>query len=128
MNLRPHHILCIQKFTGHGYNAKFTAHMASIVSDLTDKRKTPIIVTRGCDDLCEMCPNNINGVCTSLEQVTLFDSTVLNICNLTYGEIVQWTELARKAREWIFETDKFNNICTCCQWFELCRSTEVYHE
>lgn len=23
---------------------------------------------------------------------------------------------------------KGSNICTCCQWFELCRSTEVYYE
>lgn len=33
MNFRPHHLLCIQKFTGHGYNADFTAHMKMIVSE-----------------------------------------------------------------------------------------------
>ena len=34
MQLRPHHLLCIQKFTGHGYDEPFTQHMTSIVSAL----------------------------------------------------------------------------------------------
>lgn len=128
MNLRPHHLLCIQKFTGHGYNADFTVHMKSVVSELTDNSKTQITVVQGCDDLCEMCPNNISGGCTSLEKVTLMDNAVLGICNLAYRDNVSWIELAREARKRIFETDAFIKICSCCQWFELCRSTEVYYE
>ena len=50
MNLRPHHLLCIQKFTGHGYNADFTAHMKTIVSELAENPQ--ITVAQGCDDLC----------------------------------------------------------------------------
>lgn len=128
MNLRPHHLLCIQKFTGHGYNASFTAYMRSIVSELVDEPMTRITVTRGCDDLCKMCSHNVNGVCTSLEKTALMDSAVLSICNLDYGEKIPWTFLSSKARERIFETDEFNKICARCQWFELCRSTEVYYE
>lgn len=128
MNLRPHHLLCIQKFTGHGYNAAFTAHMTSIVSELADKPMTRITVTRGCDDLCKMCPNNTDSACTSLEKVAMMDSAVLELCDLTYGDIVPWAELARNARKQIFESDKFIKICTCCQWFQLCRSTEVSNE
>ncbi len=128
MNLRPHHLLCIQKFTGHGYNESFTAHMTSIVSELTDEPMTQIALTRGCDDLCKMCPNNINNVCTSLEKVASMDSAVLSICGLAYGEKNSWAYLSDKARERIFETDEFNKICTCCQWFELCKNTEVYYE
>ena len=128
MNLRPHHLLCIQKFTGHGYNADFTAHMKSIVSELTVNPETQITVVHGCDDLCKMCPNNIGGVCTSLEKVTFMDSAVLSICDFAYGENVLWTEAAGKAREEIFETEEFHNICACCQWFALCRSTAVCYE
>ena len=127
MNLRPHHLLCIQKFTGYGYSADFTEHMKSIVSELNNNPQIPITVTQGCDDLCKMCPNNINGVCTSLEKVALMDSAVQSICNFAYGENIQWTKAADKVREKIFATEEFNNICTCCSWFELCRSTEVYH-
>lgn len=128
MNLRPHHLLCIQKFTGHGYNEDFTAEMKSIVSKLTENPKTQITVAQSCDDLCKICPNNISGVCTSDEKVALMDSAVLNICNFAYEENVPWIKAAGKVREQIFKTEQFYNICACCQWFELCRNTEVCYE
>lgn len=128
MNLRPHHLLCIQKFTGHGYNAAFTAHMTSIVSQLTDRPETGITIVQGCDELCRECPNNADNTCTSLEKVTFMDSAVLDVCRLTRGETASWAELADKARKQIFKTEEFYKICSCCQWFSLCRSTEVHHE
>ena len=125
MNLRPHHLLCIQKFTGHGYNAPFTAHMTHVVTYLADKPMTEITLMRGCDALCEMCPNNAVNACTSLEKVDAMDSAVLGICGLDYGKSIPWKHLASKARERIFETDEFNKICSSCQWFDLCKNTEV---
>lgn len=124
MNLRPHHFLCIQKFTGHGYNAVFTAHMASVVSELSHNRETQITVTRGADDLCRMCPHNRSGICTSAEKVAQMDSAVLKLCHLAYGDCLSWEELARRAGERILETEKVHCVCNCCQWFELCRNTE----
>ena len=82
MELRPHHLLCIQKFTGHGYDADFTQHMNYIVSELRRDPETQITIVQGCDDLCKACPNNINGVCSSLEKVAGMDSSVLDICGL----------------------------------------------
>lgn len=128
MNLRPHHILCTQKFTGHGYNAEFTTHMSSMVSKLTKDRESQIRITPGCDDLCKICPNNIKNMCTSLEKVSIMDSAVLAICGLAYGESIPWAKLAGRARQRIFETDAFNHVCACCQWFELCKRTEVCYE
>ena len=66
MNIRPHHILCIQKFTGHGYNVEFTDHMKAVVSELKSNPETYITVREGCDDLCRMCPNREDEACTSL--------------------------------------------------------------
>lgn len=128
MHLRPHHLLCIQKFTGHGYDEAFTAHMKSVVSELTEKAGAEITVKQGCDDLCKRCPNNQGGVCDSLEKVDSLDRAVLDACALAYGEKLLWTEAASKAREKIFETKKFHHICACCQWYELCRRTEEKHE
>lgn len=125
MNLRPHHLLCTQKFTGHGYDADFTAHMQSIVSELAENPGTQITVVQGCDELCKMCPNNLNGACSSLEKVDFMDSAVLSVCGLSCGENIPWAKGAAKARELIFETEEFHNICSRCQWFELCRSTKL---
>ena len=128
MNLRPHHLLCIQKFTGHGYDSDFTAHMKSVVSELSENPETEVTIVKGCDELCNMCPNNKSGVCASLEKPASMDCAVLGICGLAYGENVPWAKTARKARKLIFETEEFNKICACCQWFELCRRTEAYNE
>lgn len=128
MNLRPHHLLCIQKFTGHGYDAEFTEHMKDIVSKLTDCPETPVTIVHGCDDLCEMCPKKRNGLCISLEKVFLMDRMVLSTCGFSDGDRVSWTKLSGIAREQIFRTDLFTDICACCQWFELCRNMEVSDE
>lgn len=127
MRLRPHHLLCIQKYSGHGYDEDFTGHMNTLVSELREHPNTPITVAQGCDDLCGMCPNNQDGVCASLEKVAFMDSAVLGICGLGYGETLPWAKAAGKARTRIFETQEFHNICACCQWFGLCKNTEVYN-
>lgn len=128
MNLRPHHLLCIQKFTGHGYDEAFTQHMTAIVAELTDKPGTQIRITQGCDDLCGKCPHNVSGVCTSLEKVTFMDNRVMSICELSYGDKIPWSKIAEKAYKRVFETDEFNHICGYCQWFELCKETEIDYE
>ncbi|MEJ8737996.1 DUF1284 domain-containing protein [Erysipelotrichaceae bacterium HCN-30851] len=122
MKLRPHHILCIQKFIGKGYNEDFTLHMNAIVSKLIDNPKVQITITHGCDDICERCPNNINELCTSFDKVARLDTSVLMICNFDYGQTVSWIKLANKARRCIFETNRFNNICHECEWNEICRN------
>ena len=61
MNLRPHHLLCIQNFTGYGYNSDFTENMKLTVSELRENPDTKITFVRGCDDLCVKCPNNMGS-------------------------------------------------------------------
>lgn len=128
MDLRPHHLLCIQKFTGHGYDADFTAHMKAIVSALKKNPNTPITLVQGCDVLFQMCPNNQGGRCTSLEKVASMDSAVLSVCSLNDGETSPWMMAALRARKQILETEEFQAVCASCQWFELCRKTEVSYE
>lgn len=118
MNLRPHHLLCIQKFSGHGYSEEFTANMESILSALAENPQ--ITVTYGCDELCKMCPNKIGSTCNTPQKVDFMDSAVLRTCNLSYGDTVFWTVAADKAQKQILETDEFFHICANCQWFALC--------
>lgn len=125
MNLRPHHLLCIQKFTGSGYDEAFTKHMSEIVALLAENPETRIKLTHGCDFVCTKCPNNKNEACLSAEKVLKMDNSVLEICGLNYGEIFAWTGLSRTAREGILKSDQFEQVCSSCQWYELCKHTEV---
>ena len=128
MQLRPHHLLCIQKYTGHGYDAAFTAHMNTVVSELVSRPQTPIDLTEGCDDLCHYCPNRVGNACSSPEKVDGMDRAVLEVCRLAYGQTLPWSTLAQRARTEILNIPKFDAICQSCQWYSLCKETEVPHE
>lgn len=120
MNLRPHHLLCIQKYTGHGYSEDFTAHMNGLAAELKTHPETPVTLISGCDDLCGCCPNNEQGRCISLEKVAAMDSAVLAIVGENAGP---WQALAQRAAP-IFENPDFERICGNCSWFSLCKNTE----
>lgn len=122
MKLRPHHLLCIQKFTGHGYDEAFTVHMTRLVQDLSMGRK--VILHKGCDEVCSACPNNIAGRCKSFEKVQMLDEGVLEACQLSYGDNGDWSDISSIAKDLVFNTDEFYRICGSCEWYELCKNTK----
>jgi hypothetical protein len=125
LRLRPHHTLCIQKFTGHGYSESFTAHMTEIVNTLKSHPDTPVTLILSCDELCSVCPSNEGGFCASLEKVEKMDSLVLELCGFEEGRAYPWQELKTSAENTILNTELFNDVCGSCQWFRLCSSTKI---
>ena len=123
MKLRPHHLLCIQKYTGKGYDAPFAANMEKIIRRLKADPGQLIRLVEGRDDVCATCPHMVDGRCASQAKVTHMDQGVLGACGFSPGERSSWRALARTAREKIFQTEEFERICGDCQWIELCRAT-----
>lgn len=123
MKLRPHHLLCIQKYTGKGYDAPFAANMNRLLCRLMADPDGSILLTEGRDDVCAACPHMIDGYCASEEKVQRMDQGVLAACGLSCAQTGSWRALAQSASEMIFQTDRFDQICGDCQWFELCRDT-----
>ena len=121
IRLRPHHLLCLQKFVGEGYDGVFTKNLAKIVEFLSSNPETEITLIEGCDEVCASCPDKFEGVCTDGEKVIKLDSGVLDTCKLNYGISDSWKNLSGIAKE-IFKTDNFDKICGSCQWFNLCKS------
>ena len=74
-HLRPHHLLCLQTFTGHGYSEEFVRRMTLVKNELTRDPLTPVELVEGVDDLCAHCPNNMDGQCSS-PRPALFDELV----------------------------------------------------
>ena len=123
IRLRPHHLLCIQKFTGHGYDEMFTAFMTKLVLRLRTMPNEEVFLISGCDDLCTACPNNINGNCSSLQKVGAMDRKVLSSCGLSAKASARWLDLVSLAKEKVLDGTAFYEICGECQWFELCKNT-----
>ena len=122
MNLRPHHFLCIQKFTGHGYDEAFTKHMTEVVKHLANGSE--VILHKGCDDVCVACPYNQNGKCISSEKVDRLDEGVMRVCGFHYGFEGPWKDMSKVAYDKILNTMEFDNICGDCQWYKLCKETK----
>ena len=122
IKLRPHHLLCIQKFVGKGYDGVFTNHLAKIVELLSENPDTKITLVEGCDNVCTKCPNREEGACTDGQKVLDLDEGVLDACKLKPGTTDTWKSLSRTARERVFETEKFELICSSCQWFDICKN------
>ena len=123
MKLRPHHLLCIQKYTGSGYDDAFTDGMDALVRRLRACPDTPVTLVEGRDDLCAACPHMAGSRCGSEEKVNRLDRGVLETCGFSAGETRSWSALARTAREQVLEKETFMKACGCCEWFELCRDT-----
>lgn len=127
MYLRPHHLLCIQKFTGHGYDTAFTAYMTAVVGILRTQPETSVTIVQGADDLCISCPHCVSGSCDAQEKSAALDAAVSSQCALSAGDTRSWQTLAALARTQILQADAFHQICACCQWYALCRRTEADH-
>lgn len=123
MKLRPHHLLCVRKYTGSGYDEAFTAGMDALVRRLRACPDTPVTLAEGRDDLCAACPHMAGGRCDSEEKVNRLDRGVLEACGFSAGETRSWSALARTAGEQVLETDMFEKVCGDCEWFDLCRAT-----
>ena len=129
IRLRPHHLLCLQTFVGHGYSPEFTAHMTIVQKQLTTDPLTPITLVNGPDDLCGHCPNCVDGSCTS-PKPAVFDHLVgqkLNTTEDTENAAPKHTDasdspLTLHGIPSILHMSEqlLAECCPYCEWKELC--------
>ena len=136
--LRPHHLLCLQTFVGHGYSPEFTEHMTYVKSLLDADPHASITLVTGPDDLCGHCPNCVDNTCTS-PKPALFDHLVAQKLNLHKAQSTPVNENAdasttsAKSLESStpmtingipsslrMTTQLLDECCPGCEWKELC--------
>lgn len=124
MRLRPHHLLCLQKYTGHGYSEEFVCRMDIVTDRLKNNPDILMELVEGRDMLCEACPNMSGSVCSSNEKVLSIDKNVLMACELAYGVTDSWDKLSKLAEGIVLDTAQFEIICGDCQWYDMCSKTK----
>lgn len=122
IHLRPHHLMCIQNFTGKGYDHEFIENMLSVIHKLEFGSGLKVKIIRGADDICSCCPNNNRGVCVYRDKVDKYDSLVLDVCGLKYQDIFEWDFIKNKVKKVILKPSNMKNICYRCEWLETCLS------
>lgn len=122
LKLRAHHGMCLAFFEGKGYSDTFTSHMGSVLEKL---KGNPVlqIVTNG-DMICTKCPNLKEKECITQEKVKTYDQEVLLACGLFEGATLSWEEFSFLIEECILKKGKRREICSNCQWNEICQRKE----
>lgn len=120
IKIRAHHGLCTHYFEGKGYSDIFSSHMAKII-ELLDTNPMVEIITE-CDEICQKCPNLIEGVCNTADKVNDYDQAVLGKCNLKANTEINWLDFKNQVVKNIIANGKIKEICADCEWTEICHN------
>ena len=116
--LRPHHGLCTAFFEGKGYSNDFTANMHEIIAMLESLDPTVMLIV-GTDIICEKCPNNSDGICTS-PKPAVYDERVLKMIGMNENDVLHWSVFRDAVHRHIIAGSRLIEVCGDCSWYEIC--------
>lgn len=118
MDLRPHHLLCTQGYSGKGYSDGFVENMNQLTARLRSGEPVKIHLTFSTDDLCTCCPHMLGeDLCDTNEKVKRFDRKVVEYFQLEEKEYI-YQELVDKIRREITQ-EMLADICGGCGWYPV---------
>lgn len=118
MDLRPHHLLCTQGYSGKGYSDGFVENMNQLTARLRSGEPVTIRLTFSTDDLCTSCPHMLGtDLCDTNEKVKRFDRKVVEYFQLEEKEYI-YQELVEKIRREI-TPEMLEDICDGCGWYPV---------
>lgn len=120
VNLRAHHGMCLRYFVGKGYSSRFAENMAYYKKCL-EEENPEVCILASVDAICDKCPNNVDGECTSCGKVHDYDMGVLKELGLEPGYRMRFLDFYDQVQEKILAKGKRHRICGNCQWDEYCR-------
>ena len=124
ISLRPHHGMCFQFYEGKGYSPDFTDHMGAVIRDFEYDPRQMVKLKTVADIVCENCPNNEAGTCVSQDKVARYDEDVLEMCGISDGVIMPYTDFLTLVKERIINRNLRSTICSDCSWDYICREKE----
>lgn len=118
MILRPHHLLCTQGYSGHGYSDDFVQNMNYWVDRMRHEDTFTISLRCSTDDLCSHCPNKLDeGLCKDDAKVLKYDAAVMRLFHLEEKDY-HYKELIREIDAHMTK-ESFESICGNCEWHKM---------
>jgi hypothetical protein len=125
LNLRGHHLICLNFFKGEGYDELFVKNLEEILSKI---EKEYIKVIEGFDDVCKSCPYLKDGKCQyeegAEEKIREQDKVALDLLNIKEGKIITWEEIKNKLSE-VF-SQWYEKYCYTCDWLRTCETHQLF--
>ncbi|AEH22960.1 protein of unknown function DUF1284 [Thermodesulfobacterium geofontis OPF15] len=127
LNLRGHHLICLNFFKGEGYDEVFIKNLEKILSKM---EKENIKVVEDFDDVCKSCPYLKDDKCQykegAEEKIREQDKVALELLKIKEGEIVKWEEIKNKLPE-VF-SQWYERYCYDCDWLKVCETHQIFQD
>lgn len=124
IEIRAHHLLCLQGFQGHGYSQAFAQNMSEIVRYIGLNPDLEIEIVEKCDVICACCPHNVKGVCQknlgSAQSIREMDMYVLKKLNLKRGTKIRAKDIFTFVNKKLNDSLDIESLCGACEWKEKC--------
>jgi len=130
IELRAHHLLCLQGYQGYGYDMKFKENLEEKLNALKNNN-TKVILTSSPDDLCKKCPKLRENICIgdskslndsleNNEKIVKMDLAILKEINLETNKEYLFKSLIKIVNNVFLNRRDLKNICKYCSWTDKC--------
>jgi len=114
IEVRPHHLLCLLGWRGHGYDKAFSDNFNRLADEL--KTAGVIRIIDGRDDICAACPKLENSDCRDGSPGDI-DSRLLERLKISVDRVYEIAWLNSRIKKMVRSED-LNDICSGCSWLE----------
>lgn len=123
LQIRGHHLLCIQGYQGYGYDRQFEKNMSFIKEYLMANNPLVEVVT-DLDAICASCPNagdsGCNLDCDANETIKLMDQNLLKALAIKPGTLLNAETLFTLTNTKLQTKLDLTGICDQCRWQQKC--------
>ena len=123
IKIRPHHLLCIPRFYGGGYNKEFGKNLKKICFDIRNNPNVKIKVSKECDDICKKCPYKKDNICKKTPKLNYWilrqDNKVLKKLNIKDNSIHNAKDVFNFSIDNV-TSQNIKDICKGCVFLKNC--------
>lgn len=121
ISLRGHHLICLNFFTGEGYNIEFVENLNTIFKRAKNEN---ILVIEGADEVCKKCPFLINNICKDENEITEMDKNAMDLLKIKIMNTISMHEIRKKLPE-VFNL-WYRLYCINCIYLKVCSKTSLF--
>ncbi len=120
LEIRAHHLLCMQGFQGYGYSRDFGRNLEEIINYLDSNPYFSLKLVADADIICQKCPHLEDGCCDRYSSPVIrdMDLKVIEKLDLEVGAIEPVQKLLSQVKAW--NIHDLRDVCGECSWKDKC--------
>jgi hypothetical protein len=121
--IRAHHLLCIPRFYGGGYDKRFGENLKRICFEIRKNPDMKVKIIKRCDDICDKCPYKKDDICKKTPNLNYWilkqDGKVIKKLKLKENSIHKAKDIFNLSMNKVGNKG-IKKICQKCVFLENC--------